>query len=242
MRTFSANPVINYKSGRKLGDMAILYGLKNSPVFHLLFFRFKEALWMILKQFVEVNAVIISYSYTAVFRFRHGQLVCGLVMTMLSASFIFAFNSQYLWSWVSPFVTFGVPFLVFFKSPDALIELAFIDVRSKFLMIYSISFIGFSLFNVMACWLGYGHEHATQRGVSYLYCLIDYLIGRFIHVGLFFIHFIEALLIMSLGIYLWWYDIEPHFGWFLSVIAVQESFTLLMEKSKSANCRAFLQA
>lgn len=242
MQTSHSSQTIKFKKGRKLSDASLLHGFKNSPIWKLLFFKPSEAFWMLLIQYLEANAQLVSYLYTAVTRCRHGQLVCGLVLTGMGLSFGLAFNSTHVWPGLAPFAAFAVPVLPFFKDADELYQLAAVDIHSPALLIYCGVFVLSSLVHIGMCWFGAGSENDGLRGYSYIYLLIDRLLGKYVKVGQFFIQFLEALLFITIAGYLWYQKIDPYFGSFVIIISVNELFLLLSEKSRAMHIKPLIQA
>ncbi len=242
METSKSNRNFNYKKGRKLSEAALINGFKNSPVWKLLFFKPREAAWILLNQYIETNAAILSYCYTSVFRCLPGQLVCGVAITVMSCSFALAYNSTHLITpALAPLATPVVPFIPFFTSPDELYDMAFVRVYSLPLALYCCLMGVSSLVNIIICWSGYS-KNPTQRGVSYSYLLIDFLFSKYLNVGQFFIQFVETLFAILIGAYLVYTGIDTYFGWFLVIISGNECFTLMSEKSRKMFTKAFVEA
>jgi len=242
MQTPHTHQPLNFKKGRRLGDLSLLYGIKHSPVWKLLFFNLGKGLWIIFTQGAQSISVVYAYLYTAVIRCQHGILVNGIVLTFIGVGFILAFNSPLVWTALSPLAAFVVPILPFIKDRDTLYAWGMVDVHSRALLIYAGVFTLLSLLHTLLSWMGYGHPNATQRGISYLYLLMNYLLSKYTKVSLFFVHFVEALSVVSVGVYLWVKAIDPYFGGFLVVIASNELISLLIEKSRQAHTKVLMEA
>ncbi|MDN5215050.1 hypothetical protein QQ020_23415 [Fulvivirgaceae bacterium BMA12] len=241
MITQNTNHNLRPKKARKLGDLAILYGIINTPFWGLLFFKPKAALWLICGQFLRANAVILSYGLTAITRFRNSPMTTGLVMTAYFLSIVMAYNSIYVWKVFSVFVALAVPFFPILTDADDLYRLAFIDIHSQGLLIYAGVFTLASLIHNGTIYIGKGSKNVSKRGESWLYLLFDKLLSRYIPVSEFFICcFIEPALAIGAGIYLWSSGIDPTFGSFLILMGANEVVLQLIDKSHQVQVQSLL--
>ena len=243
MQTPHSNQNLLFKKNRKLSEASIIHGAKTTSFWKLLFFKTNEAFWMLFTQYLEASAQINAYCYTAVTRCKHGQLVCGLSLTAMGASIMLSFNSTHIWPGLAPFAAFAVPIIPFFNDAQELKDFVIEDIHSPALAIYCGVFVISSFVHVTMCWMGFGNKKSdSQRGLSYLYLLIERMLGKQIKVGMFFIHLLEALVFTALGLYLWIEQVDTYFGSFLTIISINEAYLLLAEKSRQMHIKPLIQA
>ena len=187
---------------------------------------------------MSANGVILSYGLIGLTRYKHGSCL-GLTVFFLSTLLIY--NSAKLWP-LTPVAIFSIPFLPIFNSLDDLVNLLFINIRSQNLLIYGGVFALVSLTNTVMNWLGFQNKSHTTRGVSWLYLLFDKLLSRYIPVSEFFICcFVEPVLAIGAGIYLWRSGIDATFGSFLILMGTNEIVFQLIEHSHRVRVQTFLK-
>ena len=233
------------KKARLVSDYALLNGFFHSQIWKLLFTKPSEALYKLCIQFSQANNSLLAYGWTSVSRIKHGSMAGGGVIQMLLVCcFILALNSKLItWKVLSPFAAwFVVPAMPFFKTPDDLYQLAYVQVEGQALVIYGAVFLLASSVNIIISWLGFSNKSVTCRGIGYSYLLADRLFGKHIHVNEFAIYMLECIAVAGIGSYLMVEKIDFFFGVWLITISLAEMRILIYEKTGQIQARRLLDA
>lgn len=231
------------KRGRLLSDVALINSSRSSKFWKNLFFKPKEALWMLLIQVIQSHVSLLAYGRNSVLKTMHGALSGGgIVQGIAILSWGIAYNSDMVWKLFSSFTGwFILPVYVWLQTPAELFDLVWVSIESKAMAIYLLLLTISIILNVGRSWTGNSNKSSvTSRGVSYSYLIVKRLTGPRYSVPEFVINLMETLIIIGIGVYLFIMDIDPYFGFWLVAISFSEMQLLLAEKSAKIEQRRLL--
>lgn len=239
MITEESNINIKPRNTLKVGDLAIIHAATKTKLWHTLFYKnWSEFVLLCLKQYLRFSRSIMAFQLWSVFRWRPGFQTMGLLSIGASLCVLLSYNSTHVEGWLKPVAMFIVPFVMFFKSPDEIYELIFIDVESRILLIYTILFTLSSLIHLVTIWVGKGNKSITKRGES----LLGLVLSKFMKVDEFVIGLCEVLILMGLGLAAYQWADDPFFGLYTVFIGLAEASQLILDKAYQAHTESILKA
>lgn len=244
MKHSSFNRNIRVRKARQLGDPALINGFWYSPFWRLLRSKPKAAIAFLIRQMFKAHGAIMAYLFTAVKSTKPGILVSGLGLTIAGTTFLLVYNSSHVWGFFEALFSFERPDLSVWKhwDWDKVYLLTMVDVNSKLLVGYNIIFTSLSLFHTFRNWFGFGPKSLKHRGTSYLYLLCKKLLSRYVKVGEFFIHLLETLAVIGIGIYLICSGFDVWFSAFLTGISSHELVILLKDKAAELHHKPLIES
>ena len=167
----------------------------------------------LLKGYISFMAAVCAHATGVLFRYRHGSRTYGLVMVLMTASWIAVLNSTVPLDLLKPFCFWMAPAYTAHLGELAPIwEHLYAMVHSRALAAYLALYVPLALFHLLGVYLGRGNREATKRGESWLH---TYVFSRYGPIGEFTVQaFVEPALTASIG-YLSWSMGDVHFAVFL---------------------------
>ncbi|MCB0518512.1 MAG: hypothetical protein H6577_10040 [Lewinellaceae bacterium] len=217
----------------KFSDADIFKGVVNSEFWGHVFLGEKKALWIVFKGLLSLKIEMFVSPLRMTLRYNHGRRTVGIVIILLSATMMMAFNTQSFLGALSTFVPFAAPIVPFFMSWEEISSSLFTEIRSEALMVFWMAYGALSALHLMLVYLRKdGDAPPAGRGTSWLHRLV-------------FQHFkvaetavqrvVEPFLVGVVGYLLIGTDTDFTFGLFLIIAAaclfVQEVFDAVMQFS-----------
>ncbi|MDW3210280.1 MAG: hypothetical protein R8N23_10460 [Reichenbachiella sp.] len=239
MITDKSNRDMQVRKTLKISDNAIIWGAYTSPFWETFFNKhWEKTCLLLLKQYARFNKAMLATMHWCLFRFKAGSQTIGILAICSALSFSLSFNSTHVPILLKPLAMFLVPVLPFFKTPSELYQLAFIDVESKFLLVYTGLFTLTSLTHLIAVWIGKGNSSLTMRGQSW----IGLGLSKFLPVNEFLCSLLDFAIAVGIGIAAWKYVGDAHFGIFMISTASAELAQQVLDRSYQAHTRSILNA
>lgn len=238
------------KHVRNFGDPALFFGCLNTPVVRLLIFNTKKGLWLLFKQWKSFNTAVMAFCMTVIFRYRFGIKNCGLGLSLSAISFLLIYNSAEIPIICKPFALFILPFLIIWKDGEELYQMAFVDVHSQGLWIYTMMLTACSIGHVFMVYAGFGNSDLSKRGESWIYTLLTWLQKKYpktkyskINVSEYFICcYVEPIIVIVAGLVLWMYYEDRYFAVFCWLMVTCEILQQLTDKSYQIHQQSVLRA
>ena len=224
----------------KVSDLEILHGAVTTKFWHVFFNRhWSESAIMLLKQYLRFSKAMMAFMHWSVFRVKPGSHTMGFLIICAALCFSLSYNSSHVPAVLKPFAAFVVPFVPLFKSPHQLSRLIFIDVESRFIVIYTILFLITSLIHLLMIWFGKGNTSLSKRGESWIVLGLS----RYMNVNEFFIcGIVEPLISVGIAIALLKIGHDTHGFLFMLFISLAEASQQFLDKAHQSHTESILRA
>ena len=157
----------------KFSDPDLIKGILDAEFWRLVFFRDKKVVWLLFKALVSLKLERFMAPLRAVFRYNHGRRTIGVMISLMSALMMIAFNTHYAVGYLTTFFPFMAPAVPFFMTGEEIKDATFLNIRSQFLMIFWMGYLVISSLHLGRLYKGLGNiEAPTKRGKSWLQTLI----------------------------------------------------------------------
>jgi hypothetical protein len=182
----------------KFSDPDIIRAVLNSEIWKHLFLGEKKAAWLFFKAIVLFKMELFISPLRSVLRYGHGRRTTGIIITLMSALMMIAFNTNYVVGYLATFFPLAAPVIPFFMTSDQILAATIADIRSQYLLFFGIVYLVISIIHLVFIYKGGGTTHSipTRRGTSLLYALLfnhlklpEYIVQCFI----------EPILAISIG-------------------------------------------
>lgn len=189
------------------GDADLLLSIYYSDFWKQLFSGGSQTLWILLSGFGKFARELTVLPVRMLLRWRPGDRAVGGIVLFFSVSMLVAFNSQHLFSFLAPVSAFFVWLVPLIPDTVSYHELAFLDVRSYPLLIFTGLFAFCGTVQIGGIY-GVGWFNAQDRGkrgdsIFYL------LLRRIVPIGESVVQlWIEPTMVCAVAAYFIWYDYD----------------------------------
>ncbi|WP_408042344.1 hypothetical protein [Tenacibaculum litopenaei] len=233
-RNFSSRKTV------RISEMAIVYGMINSPIFKPRNKNNREnKFFLLLKQFFKFQRAVFAMIHGSVWMYKVGSQTLGFFAIAIAYCSIIGINSIHLASYWKPLAIGIVPVVVLIKPWDALLIYWKQDIASSFIFYYGIVFLVSATVHLVMTWLGKGNSSSTKRGESWLVLILS----RYTRVNEYFIcGIVEPLSSIGIGLLLWFEYRDLYGCIFMCVIGLSEGTQQLIDQSHKAHIDSILKA
>lgn len=217
MKTHRLTKRVKPRIIKRYGDSEILLGFYTTTWWtDLIKEGGKIAFWKLFVSSLKFVLALFSDAVGSIFRYKHGIMSKGWILTFYTAVLIILFNSTACYHIFKPFIFWFTPFFCF-AGVDKVIIWTLDEVHSYNLLAFGFLYLMLSAVHVVVTYVGKGNKEASKRGESWLYQFLFRYAG-FIPESVIQI-VIEPALTFLMGWH-FWHSGDAVFGVFLYVSAV----------------------
>lgn len=214
----------------KFSDPDIIKAVVNSDFWKYLFLGDKKAFWLFFKAIVNLKTEMFISPLKTVLRYGHGRRTIGIMITLLSAFMMMAFNTESVIGALATFFPFVAPAIPFLITGEELKTALFVNIRSVALMYFWLVYLVLSIVHLV--WVYQGSDETLPpsiRGIPILHVLLF----RYWGISPYAVRqFVEPILAAGIGYILINTDTDFTFGLFLIIAAACLFFQELVEAVK----------
>lgn len=230
---------INGRKTVRISEMAIVYGMINSPIFKP---RNKNnrgnKLFLLLQQFFRFQRAVFAMMHWSVWRYKGGSQTIGVLAIAVAFCSISGINSIHLAPYWKPLAIGIVPIIILTTPWDTLLVYWKQDITSSFIFFYSIVFLLSAIVHLVMTWLGKGNSSSTKRGESWLVLILS----QYTKVNEYFIcGIVEPLSSIGIGLLLWFAYNDLYGCIFMCVIGLSEGIQQLIDQSHKEHIDSILK-
>lgn len=230
-----------FRRGVKISDLAIIFGLMNTPVFKPLDKKNKgwHHVKTVVKQWLRFDCALLASMHWSIWSFKPGSQTIGLLSTLFASFCLIGFNHAELPIYLKPFSMFAIPIGMIRTETYQWAFYWKYDYESTFLLWYSVVFLLSSLTHIVMIWLKKGNTSLSKRGESWLV----FLLSKYTRVSEYLIcGIVQPLITIGLGYCLWAYNDDVYAFIFLAVTSGCEAMQQLIDRANQEHNRSILMA